>query len=79
MSSLDLDLDTQMSQLEQEWRQAYEGSIVARADYQILAASPKATPYLLDMARARLDRVEELKARIMVKIERVEDNMLGQE
>jgi hypothetical protein len=79
MSSLDFDLDTQMSQLELEWRQAYECSIVARADYQILAASPKATPYLLDMARARLDRVEALKARIMAKIEHLEDNMLGQE
>jgi hypothetical protein len=79
MSSLDFDLDTQMSQLEQEWRQAYECSIVARADYQTLTASPKATPYLLDMARARLDRVEALKARIMAKIEHLEDNMLGQE
>jgi hypothetical protein len=40
MSGLDVDPDTQMSQLELEWRQAYEGSVVARADYQILAASP---------------------------------------
>ena len=42
MSSLDLDLDAHMNNLETEWRQAYESSIVARADYQSLAASPKA-------------------------------------
>jgi hypothetical protein len=77
MSSLDFDLDTQMSHLEMEWRQAYESSILARSDYQILAASPKASANLLDMARERLDRTEALKARIMATIERLEDNMLG--
>ena len=39
MSSLDFDLDMTMSRLEREWRQAYECSVVARSDYQILAAS----------------------------------------
>jgi hypothetical protein len=77
MSSLDFDLDTQMSHLEMEWRQAYESSILARSDYQILAASSKANANLLDMARERLDRTEALKARIMATIERLEDNMLG--
>jgi hypothetical protein len=79
MSSLDFDLDTQISRLELEWRQAYESSIVARSDYQILAASTKASANLLDMAHERLDRIEALKARIMAKIERLEDNMLGEE
>jgi hypothetical protein len=79
MSSLDLDLDTHMNNLEMEWRQAYESSIVARADYQSLAASPKADVEMLDMARERLDRTEALKARIMAKIERLEDNVLGNE
>jgi len=78
MSSLDFDVATQMSHLEMEWRQAYESSIVARADYQTLAASPKVKANLLDMARERLDRTEALKARIMAKIERLEDNLLGQ-
>ena len=78
MSSLDFDVTTQMSRLEMEWRQAYESSIVARADYQILAASPKVSANILDMARERLDRTEALKARIMAKIERLEDNLLGQ-
>lgn len=78
MSSLDFDVATQMSHLEMEWRQAYESSIVARADYQTLAASPKVKANLLDMARERLDRTEALKARIMAKMERLEDNLLGQ-
>ena len=79
MSSLDLDLDTQMNNLELEWRQVYEASIVARADYQALAAAPKRSAKLLDAARERLDRAEALKARIMAKIERLEDHMLSQE
>lgn len=79
MSSLDLDLDTHMNNLELEWRQAYESSIVARADFQSLAASPKANADLIDMARERLDRTEALKARIMAKIERLEDSMLDRD
>ena len=79
MSSLDLDLDAHMNNLEMEWRQAYESSIVLRADYQSLAASPKANADMLDSARERLDRAEALKARIMAKIERLEDNIIGRE
>jgi hypothetical protein len=79
MSSLDLDLDAHMNNLELEWRQAYETSIVARADYQALAASPRPKADLLDQARERLDRAEALKARIMAKIERLEDTMLGKD
>jgi hypothetical protein len=79
MSSLDLDLDAHMNNLETEWRQAYEASISARADYEALAAAPKSNPDLLDRAHARLDRSEALKARIMAKIERLEDNILGHE
>jgi hypothetical protein len=79
MSSLEFDFVTQMSRLELEWRQAYDSSMVARADYQILAASPKGNGNLLGMARERLDRAEALQARIMAKIERLEDSMLGQD
>jgi hypothetical protein len=78
MSSLGLDLDTQMNDLETEWRQVYEASIIARADYQALAADTTANADLLDLARERLDRAEALKARIMAKIERLEDRMLDQ-
>jgi hypothetical protein len=79
MSSLDLDIDGQMSNLEMEWRQAYESSIVLRADYQALVANPKARVEILDGALERLDRSEALKARIMAKIERLEDSILGQD
>jgi hypothetical protein len=77
MSSLDLDLDTHMNNLEMEWRQAYESSIVARADYQALATAPRVNAKLVSSARERLDRTEALKARIMAKIERLEETILG--
>lgn len=78
MSSLDLDLDSHMNNLELEWRQAYESSIAARADYQsLVAAGPKTDTCLVDRARERVDRSEALKARIMAKIERLEDTILG--
>jgi len=79
MSSLDFDLDTQMIALESEWRQGYEASIIARAEYQALAADRRANAAALDAARERLDRAEALKARIMTKIERLEDRLAAQE
>ena len=79
MSSLDFDLDSRMNGLEQEWRQAYGSGIVAHADYQSLAAIPKTDSRLLDLARDRLDRTEVLKARIMAKIEQLEDSVLGRD
>jgi hypothetical protein len=79
MSSLDFDLDARMHHLELEWRQAYEASIVARADYQSLAADRKVELDRLDLARERLDRAEALKAKILVKIERLEEALLGQD
>lgn len=77
MSSLDFDLDTQMISLELEWRQGYEASIVARAEYQALAADRKANAAVLDAARERLDRAEALKARTIAEIERLEERLLG--
>lgn len=77
MSSLDLDLDSQMNDLELEWRQGYEASINARAEYQAIAADRGASAARVDMARERLDRAEALKARIMAKIERLEGQLLG--
>jgi hypothetical protein len=78
MSSLDLDLDGQINSLEFEWRLAYDASIVARAEYQTLAAQSSASVELVDMARERLERTEARKARIMATIERLEDSILGQ-
>ena len=79
MSSLDFDLDMTMSRLEREWRHEYEYSVLARSDYQILAASTKVNNNLLDMARERVERSEAQKARILAKMERLEDSMLGRD
>jgi hypothetical protein len=76
MSSLDFDLDMQMNHLEIEWRQTYEDSLAARTEYQALAANPAGNVDLLDRALERLTRVEAKKARIMAKIERLEDSLL---
>lgn len=69
----DFDFDSEIDDLEFEWREAYEGSIAARADYQALARSPTANADALDAARERLDRTEALKARVMARIERIEE------
>jgi predicted Zn-dependent protease len=79
MSSFNLNLDTQMSDLEYEWREMYESSIIARAEYQALAADRKANADFLDAARERMDRAEASKARIMAKLERLEERMLNRD
>ena len=79
MSSLDFDIDAQMMQLEAEWRQAYEASVGARADYQKLASDRNASAGMLDLARERLDRSEAVTAQIMIKIERLEASILDQD
>jgi len=79
MSSLDFELDTQMSHLESEWRQAYEAGNAARADLEALAASPAVKASMIEQARERLNRSEVLKARIMAKIGRLEDAFLGRD
>jgi hypothetical protein len=71
-----LDLDARMNTLETEWRQAYESSMIARADYQSLATGSKPNADLIDRARERLERAEALKARILAKIERLEESLL---
>jgi hypothetical protein len=77
MSSLDFDLDSQMSNLESEWRHAYDISIAARAELQTLAETPEPNTAALAKAHDRLERAEGLKDRIMAKIERLEDTLLG--
>jgi hypothetical protein len=76
--SLDLDLDGQINTLENEWRMAYEASIAARAEYQELSARRSASVELVDLARERLERAEANKARIMTRIERLGERVLGQ-
>jgi hypothetical protein len=77
MRSLDIDLDAQINNLELEWRLAYDASIVARTEYQSLAAKGSARADALDAARERLECSESKKSRIMTKIERLEETILG--
>ncbi len=79
MSSLDFDLDSQINNLELEWRSVYDASIIARAEYEALAAKSPGSAKALELAHARLERGEAKKARILAKIERLEDIMLGQD
>jgi hypothetical protein len=79
MSSLDFELDSQMSSLESEWRRAYESSAAARAELQAQLAGPKTRSLVIARAQMQLERAETLKARIMAKIERLEDSFLGRE
>jgi hypothetical protein len=78
MSSLDFDLDSQMSHLETEWRQAYESSVAARVELHALAATQKPSTTAIAQAQTRLERAEGAKANIMAKIERLENRMLSQ-
>jgi hypothetical protein len=77
MSSLDLELDGKMEDLEMEWREAHEASIIARAEYLALAANPKANAGTIDIVHERLRRAEVRKSRVFGKIEQLEDSMLG--
>jgi hypothetical protein len=76
MSSLDLDLDAQINNLEVEWRAAYDASTAARAEYKALAASRSTRVDALDVARERLERTESKRSCVMTKIERLEESML---
>ena len=77
MSSLDLELDSRMDDLELEWREAREASIIARAEYLALGANPKINAALITRARDRLRSAEAREARTYSKIELLENNMLG--
>ena len=64
-----LALDERMVALEAEWRHVYEASVAARADIERLQGCCNANVGLVHVARARLERFEALKARVVEKIE----------
>jgi hypothetical protein len=76
VSSLDFDIDSEMTRLEMEWRHAFEASMLARADFEFLRSSANPDAGSLQQAIDRLERAEALKARVMVKIEKLEDSLL---
>jgi hypothetical protein len=77
MSSLDLELDGDVNDLETEWRRAYEVFVAARTDYERLQDCCKANGGLLDVARMRMERAEAIKMRLMARVERAEDRLIG--
>jgi hypothetical protein len=77
MSSLDLELDGRIHDLELEWREAHEASIIARAEYLALGADLKANAATMDSACERLRRAEATESRVFAKIELLEDSTLG--
>jgi hypothetical protein len=79
VSSLDFDLDQQIRDLEREWHQAYEASMRARAEQQAILENPNVNMSLLGQVQEKLERTEALKARVMAKIERLEDSVPGQD
>jgi hypothetical protein len=78
MSSMDLELDGKMSDLETEWRRAHDAVTAARADYERVLDCCRANGGLIDIARIRLGRAEAAKARIFAKIEKLENCMVGE-
>ena len=77
MSSLDFDIDSQMTRLEMEWRHAFEASMLAHGDFESLRSGKNPDPGRLQQAIDRLERAEALKARVMVKIEKLEDSLVN--
>jgi hypothetical protein len=77
MSSLDLELDGKIDDLELEWRAAHAASIIARAECLALGAHPEVNADALNGARERLRRAAAMESRIFARIELLEDSMLG--
>ncbi len=76
MGKFNSEFDLRLSSLESEWRQAYEASRAADAEFAALSASPKVKFVDVQLARTRLDQAEQLKARIMAKIECLEETVI---
>jgi len=73
MDKTNLDCDARLNRLETEWRAACEASRAAGADFLALSASSQAKYAEVQRARRRLDQAEQMKARIMTQIERLEE------
>jgi len=72
MGNFGIDLDSQLSHLEAEWRDAYESGSVARAEFLAVMVSPEFKLSTFDQARDRLDRAEAVKVQIIARMDRLE-------
>jgi hypothetical protein len=75
VSEPNLELDERMAALEAEWRHVYEAGVEARGELERLQRCGGASVDLLRSAHSRLQRFEVLKARVMEKIERLEESV----
>ena len=69
MSSVDLDEDAPMDDLESQWRRTREAAAAARSQYQGVAERLKIAANLFETARERLEILEILEARSLAKMQ----------
>jgi hypothetical protein len=68
MSTAELTLDTQMTDLESQWRRVHEATNSARTDYEAVAERLRAMANVFEKARERLDILEILEARTLAEL-----------
>ena len=68
MSTAELTLDTQMTDLESQWRRVHEATNSARTDYEAVAERLRAMANVFEKARERLDILEILEARSLAEL-----------
>lgn len=69
MSSILLDSDTPMNDLESQWRRAREAATAARTHYQGVAERLKTAANLFEIAHERLEVLEILEARSLARMQ----------
>jgi hypothetical protein len=68
MSTAEFPQDTQMTDLESQWRRAHEATMSARTHYEAVAERLRALANVFEKARERLDILEILEARILAEL-----------
>jgi hypothetical protein len=61
--------ETQLNDIESEWRRRRESALIAERDYRIVAQRLRAEANLFEIAKERLEIAEILQARSLAKLE----------
>jgi hypothetical protein len=61
--------ETQLNELELEWRRLREVALIARREYRVLAQRLRAEANLFEIAKERLEIAQILEARSLAKLE----------
>jgi hypothetical protein len=69
MSSVDLDRDAPMNDLESQWRRAHEAATAARTHYHGVAERLRSAANLFETAREHLEILEILEARSLARMQ----------